>query len=295
MKVVVIVILNILIAIEAKHKSTSTDVSSGDSKQDLTAEGSSIGDSDYHDDDTHIQRHGTKVERVHFESRRWHKGCIKKASKMCTKACERAYKTVCKRLTAMEIFVSAVAVFFYGAITQAQEILRAGNDFSVSISANRSERNDSRVLALLILEENDSEESGNITKGNNSPIIMPWIDAANLGDKQDEDTDTSGESNSDEYPDSGESDTDSESNFYHEDDHINDAISTIDLAELKHLKDKSELLRKRWKSCRKTAAKVCKQACNISYKNACSEFDCEKKLKRAMKKECKRNCKDMFM
>ncbi|CAH1642478.1 unnamed protein product [Spodoptera littoralis] len=97
MKVVVIVVLNILIAIEAKHKSTSSDVSSGDSKQDLTAEDSSIGGSDYHDDDTHIQRHGTKVERVHFESRRWHKGCIKKASKMCTKACERAYKTVCKR------------------------------------------------------------------------------------------------------------------------------------------------------------------------------------------------------
>ncbi|CAH1642479.1 unnamed protein product [Spodoptera littoralis] len=195
----------------------------------------------------------------------------------------------------MDIFVSAVALFFYGAITQAQEILRAGNDFSVSIPTNRSERNDSRVLALLILEENGSEESGNIAKGNNSPIIMPWIDAANLGDKQNEDIDTSGESNSDEYPDSDESDTDSESNFYHEDDYINDAINTIDLAELKHLKDKSELLRKRWKSCRKTAAKVCKEACKISYMNACSEYDCEKKLKKAMSKECKRNCKDMFM
>ncbi|XP_035451392.2 uncharacterized protein LOC118276894 [Spodoptera frugiperda] len=100
MKVVVIAILNILIAIEAKHKSSSSDVSSGDSKQDLTAEGSSVAGSDYHDDDQdmqHIHKRGTKVSRVHFESRRWHRSCVRKASKMCTKACERAYKTVCKR------------------------------------------------------------------------------------------------------------------------------------------------------------------------------------------------------
>ncbi|KAH9642416.1 hypothetical protein HF086_007548 [Spodoptera exigua] len=100
MKVVVLVIVNVLIAVEAKHKSSSSDVSSGDSKQELTREAeSSVGGSYYPDDNSqeHIHKRDTKVERVHVESRRWHKGCIRKANKMCTKACERAYKTVCKK------------------------------------------------------------------------------------------------------------------------------------------------------------------------------------------------------
>ncbi|XP_050555762.1 uncharacterized protein LOC126911637 [Spodoptera frugiperda] len=195
----------------------------------------------------------------------------------------------------MDIFTTAVAVFFYGALSQAQQILRAGGDYSVDIPTNSSEQDDSRVLALLILEENDSEESGTLADGTyKTPTIMPWIDAAKLGD-EDEELDTSGESNSDEYPDSDTSDTDSESSFYHEDDYLNDEVSTINLAELKHLKEKSDFLRKRWKSCRKEAAKVCREACVVSYKNACDEHECGRRLKKTMKKECKRNCKDLFM
>ncbi|KAH9642415.1 hypothetical protein HF086_007547 [Spodoptera exigua] len=149
------------------------------------------------------------------------------------------------------------------------------------------------AVAVFVYGENDSEETENIDDGKpKTPIMLPWIDAANLDDTEDEDKDTSEDSNTDEYPSSETTDTDRESNYYHEEDYLRNELK--DLVELKNLKDKSDILRKRWKSCRKTAAKVCKEACNVSYKNACDQFKCKRKLKKAMKKECKTNCKDMF-
>lgn len=128
----------------------------------------------------------------------------------------------------------------------------------------------------------------------NPEIMLPWIEDAQA---EDLDEDTSGESNSEEYPDSDADDsydTDSESNFYHEDDYLKEKLKK-EIAVLSNEHDSLLSLRNRWKSCQKKASKYCRKACVASYKNACTEYKCKSKLKKRFKKECKRNCVDYFV
>ncbi|KAG6463987.1 uncharacterized protein LOC115452735 [Manduca sexta] len=49
-----------------------------------------------------------------------------------------------------------------------------------------------------------------------------------------------------------------------------------------------------WKSCQKKAAKVCRKACTDAYKTTCSEYACNRKMKKTLKKECRIACKNRF-
>nr|XP_049707844.1 uncharacterized protein LOC126056945 [Helicoverpa armigera] len=98
--IVLFATVNIFVAIDARHKTASTDISSGDSQQELSLENDLSGSADYDDEmqrsKDHVHKYG-RDSRKHMETRRWHRNCLRKASNMCTKACQNAYKNVCKK------------------------------------------------------------------------------------------------------------------------------------------------------------------------------------------------------
>ena len=106
-------------AIKAKQKYVSSDIASGESPssgdrysrgeilgqelsmEDNTSSGEDLSPDHYDEqvdgnvEDSHENSYG--IARREFETRRWHKSCMRKASKLCTKACRRAFKTVCRK------------------------------------------------------------------------------------------------------------------------------------------------------------------------------------------------------
>ncbi|CAD0206069.1 unnamed protein product [Chrysodeixis includens] len=160
---------------------------------------------------------------------------------------------------------------------------RTGRNDDIKISDNNSDEDQSKVLALLIVEHNQNSTESDSNYDENGDMKV-WS-----GPSDSSETDSSGDSHSDEYPDSESYDTNSESNFYHPEDYDEDDTDVSTLGT-----DQPEILRKAWKSCQRQAAKMCKKACLVSYKNACDSSSCKSKFKKSMKKGCKRNCKDFF-